>query len=212
MKSICVIAIAMGTIVAFPAAAFDQADLDRLNDTGECAGCDLDGALLAGNNLADARLPGANISNTFIRFQDFSRGDLSDVIAIDAFFLESTAIEAVFDGADLTRVGMDNSTMRGASFVGATIVEGNIESTNLRLADFAGADLTNTVFTGATLSGASFAGANLTNVAFDHTGLTDVDMTDADLTGATFDGTDISSVIFCRTTMPDGELNDEGCA
>jgi len=211
VKRIHPIAMLAGVLVAAPVAAFDQADLDRLNETGECEGCDLDGALLAGNNLAGAQMAGADISNTFIRFQNFSGGDLSGVIAVDAFFLESTAIETVFDNADLTKVGTENSTMRGASFVGATLAEGSIKSTNLRLADFSGADLTDTVFEGATLSGASLVGATLVNVVFDHTGLSDVDMTDADLTGAAFESTDISSVTFCRTTMPDGTTNNDGC-
>ena len=211
VKQIHSITLLACVVAAAPAGAFDQADLDRLNETGECEGCDLDGALLGGRNLVGAQLAGANISNTFIRFQNFNNADLSGVIAVDAFFFESTTMEAVFDNADLTKVGTENSTMRGASFVGATFVEGSIKSTNLRMANFSGANLTDTVFTGSTLSGATFAGAILINVVFDHTGLSDVDMTDADLTGAAFNGTDISSVIFCRTTMPDGTLNNEGC-
>jgi cytochrome c len=107
---------ALPALLATPVLGLDQADLDRLVATNECQGCDLDGALLGGRNMSEARLAGANISNTFIRFQTLDRADLTGALAVDAYFQESSAIEAVFAGANMAEVGMVNSTMRGADF------------------------------------------------------------------------------------------------
>jgi hypothetical protein len=70
---------------------------------------------------------------------------------------------------------------------------------NLAGGNFRGANLGQASFAGATLTKANFSGANLDRVCF----------VDADLTGATLAAA--ASAIFCRTTMPNGSVNDAGC-
>lgn len=76
------------------------------------------------------------------------------------------------------------------------------EGQNLAGKHFKGANLGSAVFAGATLTNANFAGANLGKAC----------LADADLTGAKINGsTNVGGAIFCRTTMPDGSINDSGC-
>lgn len=101
-----------------------------------------------------------------------------------------------FEGADLTGVELSGAKLTGAYFAGA----------NLSFANLAGADLTTASLFEANLSGANLSLANLT--AADLNG---ANLSDADLTGAILSGADLYGATFCRTQMPSGELNDEGC-
>jgi hypothetical protein len=73
-------------------------------------------------------------------------------------------------------------------------------------------DLPGQIFTGANLGKANFRGATLTNANFAGANLGNACLVDADLTGATFDvPANRFRAIFCRTTMPDGSINNDGC-
>ena len=67
IRAITTAAFAMTAFAAAPSMAFDQADLDTLNTTGDCwTRCDLSNANLTGANLngadlTDAKLFGANL-------------------------------------------------------------------------------------------------------------------------------------------------------
>ena len=205
---------AMSAFGAMGAVAFDQADVDSFLATNACEGCDLSNAsleALAGRDATGAKLAGADISGNFIRQQTLDRADMTRATIVNPFFLESSAIVAVFVDADMTDVGMDNVVMREADFIGATLAGANIVNTNLRLANFAGADLTGARLVGAVLSGGDLTGANLSGATLDRTGVADADFTDANLAGATIVRMSLSDAILCRTTMPDGTLNNDGC-
>jgi hypothetical protein len=63
------------------------------------------------------------------------------------------------------------------------------------------------------LSRANLRGADLTGVNFTRANLSGACLVDADFTGATFaNSTNLYNAIFCRTTMPDGSVNNSGCA
>ena len=84
---------------------------------------------------------------------------------------------------------------------------------NLQNCDFAGSSALKNInctgcnagginLTGADASGANFRGANLGNAC----------LIGADLTNASFNGsTNLGGAIFCRTTMPNGRVNNSGC-
>ena len=63
------------------------------------------------------------------------------------------------------------------------------------------------------LSRANLRGADLTGVNFTRANLSGACLVDADFTGATFaNNTNLYNAIFCNTRMPDGSINDSGCA
>lgn len=63
------------------------------------------------------------------------------------------------------------------------------------------------------LSRANLRGADLTGVNFTRANLSGSCLVDADFTDATFaNSTNLYGAIFCNTTMPDGSINDSGCA
>ena len=66
-----------------------------------------------------------------------------------------------------------------------------------------GANLSNANFTGADLEGADLRGANLSGACF----------VDANLRNATLGSSaNLGGAIFCNTVMPDGSVDDSGCA
>jgi uncharacterized protein YjbI with pentapeptide repeats len=112
-------------------------DLDTLNKTNRCAGCDLTGVV-----LIKAKLVGAILKNA-----DLSGADLT--------------------GANLTRANLTGANLTGANLTGANLYWAKLSGTNLSGANLTGADLSGAVLdTGADLSEAKLdgvIGANLTN-------------------------------------------------
>lgn len=101
-------------------------------------------------------------------------------------------------GADLREVNLQNAWLPAINLDGAYVLNGNLQNVNLKEAHLAGINLTDANLTDANLTGANLTGANLT---------------DANLTGANLDvGEAIQSgAIFCRTTMPNGQLSTQSC-
>ena len=67
--------------------------------------------------------------------------------------------------------------------------------------------------TGCNVSRANLRGANLKGVKFSKANLSGACLVDADFTGATFaNNTNLANAIFCNTKMPNGNINDSGCA
>ena len=75
-------------------------------------------------------------------------------------------------------------------------------STLFRNTDVRGANLSNSTFRGADLAGADFRGANVSGSCFVGANLRDAKL-----------GTSVNlgGTVFCRTTMPDGSINDRDC-
>ncbi len=83
---------------------------------------------------------------------------------------------------------------------------------NLGKCCYEGGDLSGKNFKGANLGGANFSGATLTNANFSGANLGNACFADADLTDAMINrSTNWTGAIFCRTTMPDGSVDDSGC-
>ncbi len=105
------------------------------------------------------------------------------------------------------------STSSGCNFAGRSFAGQDHNGSLFRRIDGREANFDNTdnrgsVFAEACLHGASFRGANLGGSTWGDACLVDADFTGADLGGdsATFGG-----AVFCRTTMPDGTVNDRDC-
>lgn len=99
-------------------------------------------------------------------------------------------------GADLSGAVMSQSNLTAASFDDA-----NLTGATIREADLSGADLGEANLTRAKLQGSNLAGAFL-----HRTNLTGANLTDANMEAAMTSG-----VIYCRTTMPSGQIRRPEC-
>jgi hypothetical protein len=82
---------------------------------------------------------------------------------------------------------------------------------NLQKCCYEGQNLAGANFKGSNLGSANFSGATLTNADFRSANLDKACFVDANLTGAKLAGANTGTAIFCRTTMPDGLVNNSGC-
>ncbi|MFN8594417.1 MAG: pentapeptide repeat-containing protein [Thermomicrobiales bacterium] len=83
---------------------------------------------------------------------------------------------------------------------------------NLAKCDFSEATLSGVVCTGCNFKNASLRGATASNANFKGANFDKTCLVDANLTGANLTNANLSSAIFCRTIMPDGSINNSGCA
>ena len=87
----------------------------------------------------------------------------------------------------------------------------DLSGCNIAGIDLSDMNLTGANFADANLAFASLTGANLTDANLSDADLFFANLTDANLTGANLTGTDLTATVFCRTTMPDGTVNNLGC-
>jgi uncharacterized protein YjbI with pentapeptide repeats len=102
------------------ASAFNQADFQKLKTTGNCADCDLSGALLihwklAGADLSGANLSGANLTDTWLARADLSGANLSNAILTGASLA----------GANLQGTRLSGTILLFTNISGATWTDGS---------------------------------------------------------------------------------------
>ena len=92
------------------------------------------------------------------------------------------------------------------------LTDADLSYKRLSGADLINATLHSTNFMRSDLTGARFVGADLTSANFIWADVNQADFTDANLKGALMSEVkNIEGAVFCRTTMPDGSLNNVGC-
>jgi hypothetical protein len=150
--------------------------------------------------------------------------------AFDAGKMEDFKTTNVCKYCDLTDAPLGGRDMRGADFQnanlsGAVLVKANLserpmekrtlvtnfEDANLRRADFSGANLHMANFTSAYLRESNLSGADLSEAVLINANLKGAVLAGTNLKGAKTDGAKWDDAKFCKTTMPDGTLNDSGC-
>ncbi len=123
------------------------------------SGRDFSHSLLQGAQLQDLNLTALRVQGADLHSANFDRTVLDGADLRGAALYWATAIQARFDGADLTDAQFDNVRADDASFVGAKLVHASLLGThlpraNLRNVDLIGADLSYADLTGADLTGA----------------------------------------------------------
>jgi hypothetical protein len=88
----------------------------------------------------------------------------------------------------------------------ANLSGADLSRANLTGADLSGADLSSADLVFANLSGADLPGTDLSGASLSRANLFKADLRAADLTG-----TNLNGAHFCRTTMPNGSINDRHC-
>jgi uncharacterized protein YjbI with pentapeptide repeats len=150
---------------------------------------------ITGSNFFRADLQGANLSRVMLYQNEFFYVDLR---------------EADLHEANLYLSKLDNALLNNSNLEGVFFWQ-----TDLSSADLSGASLTKAYFKFADATNANFTGANLTDALLYYTDISGANFTDADLTGASMQSAVqkglTNPTTFCRTTMPDGSINNEGC-
>lgn len=129
--------------------------------------------------------------------------------------------DLVEDNVSLTAAPLADAYLVGVQLPGAILTKADMSRADLTDADLSGgrlmdAKLIKADLTTANLSGAKLWEADMSGAVLYGTNLTNTDLRGADLTSAMLSGTDVvpldlTTTKFCRTTMPDGILNDRDC-
>jgi len=106
-----------------------------------------------------------------------------------------------FSGADMSEALLKGINLSDTKLVGCWFTRSRVQNANFENADLSTALMDYANFTGVNFKGAKLDGAKL-NFA---------NLTNANLKGASLKNTTIRGVLFCNTTMPDGEINNSGC-
>jgi hypothetical protein len=126
-----------------PAAA--AANLQKLQATNACVGCDFNGISLKDLNLSSANLEGANLSQA-----DLERTNLQGAN------LKGTNLQ----GADLGKTLLAGADLSKANLLGADLEKANLQGANLTNANLQKADLEKANLTNARLDGANLQDAD----------------------------------------------------
>ncbi len=117
------IALALATLIALPAAAIAQnpGQIARARGGASCPGCnlfqaDFSGLELKGRSFAGARLRQSDLSLAVMNHTSFARTDLRDVNAYGGVFTGAS-----FAGADLTHASFVGTYLQGANLAGARL-------------------------------------------------------------------------------------------
>lgn len=150
----------------------------------------------------------AQLDNAYLDHVDLSNAQLSS-----SRLKDSNLTGAELNSADLSSADLRNATLANADLDNAKLKSSFLSSANLISAKLRGADLRDADLTGADLRNASLNKAKLNNSVLTGVNLTGADLTDADLTGAIIDLDDIkvTKALFCRTLMPDSQINKSNC-
>ena len=178
-------------------------DLQRLRDSGHCAGCNLAGADLSGMrlmsaDLSDADLRGARLRKTILYRANLARVDLRGAHVEKASMGRIDLSGARLDGVDLNEARLAHANLANARLQGTRLSNTMLEHADLRGADLTGADLSNAALRNARVDGAVLDAAvlrdadlrllDLRKVA----GLRDADLSGTRLNKAKLDGLDLS--------------------
>lgn len=120
------------------------------------------------------------------------------------------------DNPPISNVNVSHSNMdrsawfrqvRDSSFVGVSWQYGDARDLSFNFIDFSKANFAYSNFSGtnfmySTFERADFTGCDLSNANFSRT----------TLKGANLSGADTTGTVWCRTIMPDGQMNNSGCA
>lgn len=118
---------------------------------------------------------------------------------------------AFLSGADLSEVNLSGTILSGADLSGVNLTRGFLSGAFLSGADLSGAFLNEADLSGADLSGAFLSGADLVEANLRGAFLSGADLRGAFLNEADLSGALLENAKFCRTTMPDGTVNNRDC-
>ncbi|MEM9807064.1 MAG: pentapeptide repeat-containing protein [Cyanobacteria bacterium P01_D01_bin.56] len=177
--ALAVVTACLTTLTHSPTAqALDEDDLQRLIDTGDCPGCDLEAADLRRLDLTGANLEGANLqaANLFYAVLDGANLSGADLSSSNLAYVSAIPIatERDSDGVPI---------FRPAQFIGT-----DLAGALMNYADFSGAEMMEANFEEAYIFKTQFIESQLQRTNFNITFVHDINLTGANLCGSTYWG------------------------
>ena len=186
--------------------------VSQLLNTGQCQGCDLQGANLSGLNLSNADLSGANLNNGNLSGSDLSDANLSG----------SKLNNADFSGATLNNADFNGASASLGKFVFADLSNANLNNTDLTSADFENADLTNTTLVNAkifyvngmhsTLENADLSGAQLSDAKFVKANFANAKLVDANMNSVVLEDANLNAADLSNANLISADLSNANLA
>ncbi len=118
---------------------------------------------------------------------------------------------AKLNGADLRSANLSGADLRSANLSGADLEKANLQNASLKNADIMNANLRNINLYKAFMYEANLGGANLTEANLKGANLTEANLKGANLTEANLTDVSFYRTKFCKTFMPNGEINNIDC-
>lgn len=169
--------------------------LNKFNGVLNLEGANLQGASFRRLQLKEINLKGANLSGADLSNIIWDKADFSGAMMYSARLNKATLINANFEKAEL-----GGAELLGGNFSNANFTDAMMDGVDLRAANFTGANFKRAIFDADGPYDPQYLGANFT----------DADL--SNLGGAAGDYIKHHKfVYFCRTTMPDGTINNRDC-
>ena len=146
----------------------------------------LSSVMLDEAQLYKVQLPEANLNHSHFERAELSESNLRGALLREAKLNDAKLHSAILEDVDLTKADLSGAKLISTKLSGAILENTILSDADLKLADLSGANLTNAEF-----GGAIFLGATLE------------DATGRDRWPET--------AWFCKTTMPNGDINNEDC-
>lgn len=197
-------------------AIFSECVLDDAKfNNSDCSGADFSAAHMNGSQWQNANLTRTDFSKSKLNHSDFTNAILEN-----ADFSDTTAIYALFNGADMTQLRAAGiGDFSGAQFHNTTLTEANFEGVRLLHSDFRNAHMPYCNLEKTNATAAIFDGAMLRQARFCQTILDDASLRYCDLFEVTFEGahifgTDLSGANAYSSEFLDAQLDQvqlQGC-
>jgi uncharacterized protein YjbI with pentapeptide repeats len=173
----------------------DKKQIHKIAPGENLKGVDMSGFIFNNTDLSKANLTRANLNRTHFsgspsRFQSAQYSP--------KFYNEFTGNFFTYP----SKKSLKNTYLNGATLRGANIKNATFSDASLVEANLSNADLSNTLLHDSNLEKANLRNANLRKV----------NLSGANLKNAKFlKRANLEGAIFCETTMPNGEVNNESC-
>ncbi len=167
----------------------------KLLEAKECIWCDLREANLIGMDLTEVNLEGANLHGAKVSYANLREAKLFRTQMPDGLIYNRDCAQVQANMNESSKVFSRN-----------ILIDEAAKKKLVRDNECVGCDLKDNYMKGLYLGKADLRGANLMGAD-----LRDVDLTEANLTNANILGANTVGAKFCKTTMPNGSINNRDC-
>jgi autotransporter-associated beta strand protein len=175
-------------------------------------------ANLAGLDLTQAYLPGANLTGAALNYTTLTNADLANANLSNAYLYFATLTNANLSNANLTNANLESATLTNANLTGAIVAgvtfvdphRSDIGITASQLystASYQGQNLQGINLENYNLTGWNFSGQNLTNALLHGATLTNARLTNANLTSGTLNGANVTSGTLTKANLTNASLS-----
>jgi len=138
--------------------------------------------------------------------------DLSGASLKDAYLPGAVLKNSNLTGADLRGANFNGADLSGTKLVGADLAGSSLEHTVMSRADLSSANLSDSDMHSTNLEGANLTSADLRGSRVGYMRVAGARLDGANLLGALgLEAAQLAGAILCKTTLPEGRVDDSGC-